>query len=446
MIDRFSPTLRNAALFAVFLLVGWFLWSVRSVLNPLILAYLLAFVAHPLVLRLERRGWRRRRAVNFIFGAFAVLLVLVAFGIYFQGRGLARELTREDGLGLKVRERVEQAIEEYQDEIAWTLQFVPDSKLHATKEGAATTGTAPRSDTPPKPDATPKPDTQSSPPSAPSDSTAKPEAGVSSKKPASPATAKKIEDLKIFLREWWDTFLAKDGGGQAADFGGKLGAGLLYLLSEVFGNLLSLGGLLLLLPIYTYFLLFELERIHRFVARYLPARDRERYVQIGTQIGEVLANFFRGRLLVCLAKGTFLAIGLSMAGVDFALLLGLGTGFLSLIPFVGSLAGFVMALLVALLEHSLVGSLVRVGIVFGMAEMLENYVLIPKIIGDSLGLHPIIVIFSLMAGAASLGMFGLLVALPLTATLVILGREFLLPVLAQLADEGSSPPKPRKSG
>lgn len=423
MIDRFSPTARNVALAAVFLLVGWFLWSVRSVLNPLILGYLLAFVAHPLVLRLERRGWRRRRAVNFIFGAFALLLMLVAFGIYFQGRGLARELTREDGLGLKVRERVEQAIEEYQDEIAWTLQFVPESKLRATKE---TTGATSSTATP--------------------DANKKPETPENASKTATATTARKIEDLKVFLREWWDAFLAKDGGGQAADFGGKIGAGLLYLLTEVFGNLLSLGGLLLLLPIYTYFLLFELERIHRFVARYLPARDRERYVQIGSQIGEVLANFFRGRLLVCLAKGTFLAIGLYAAGVDFALLLGLGTGFLSLIPFVGSLAGFVMALLVALLEHSLVGSLVRVGIVFGLAELLENYVLIPKIIGDSLGLHPIIVIFSLMAGAASLGMFGLLVALPLTATLVILGREFLLPVLAQLADEDRAPTRPRKSG
>jgi predicted PurR-regulated permease PerM len=67
--------------------------------------------------------------------------------------------------------------------------------------------------------------------------------------------------------------------------------------------------------------------------------------------------------------------------------------------------------------------------------VLENYVLIPKIIGDSLGLHPIVVIFSLLAGAASLGMFGLLIALPLAASLVILAREFLLPVLADLADQ-----------
>jgi predicted PurR-regulated permease PerM len=158
-------------------------------------------------------------------------------------------------------------------------------------------------------------------------------------------------------------------------------------------------------------------------------------MRIGGQIGEVLANFFRGRLLVCVAKGTFLTVGLYACGVDYALLLGMGTGFLSLVPFVGSAIGFVMALLVGMLEHSVVESLLRVGIVFALAELFENYVLIPKILGNSLGLHPIIVIFSLMAGAASLGMFGLLVALPLTATLVILGREFLLPTLAELADK-----------
>jgi predicted PurR-regulated permease PerM len=196
--------------------------------------------------------------------------------------------------------------------------------------------------------------------------------------------------------------------------------------------------LLILLPIYTYFLLFELERIHRFVTRYLPLRHRARLVKIGAQIGEVLANFFRGRLLVCLCKGSFLAIGLWLAGVKYALLLGMGTGFLSLIPFVGSTIGFVMALLVALLEHSLVGALLRAGIVFGAAEVFENYLLLPKILGDSLGLHPVVVIFALMAGGASLGMFGLLIALPLAASLVIVGRELLLPVLADLADKEDS--------
>ncbi len=407
MIERLSPTVRNLALVALFFLIGWFLWSVRSVLNPLILGYLLAFVAHPLVLRLEKRGWKRRRAVNFIFGAALVLLTLVAAGIYFQGRGLARELVSDQGLGLKVRERVEQAAEQYHDEISWVIQYLPKPANESRGDGRASV----------KPlDGAVQPDPKSA------------ETDVI-------APGDKAADLKRQIREWWSSWISDDSTADAAGLGTKLGTGAVFLFQQVFGNILAVGTLLILLPIYTYFLLFELERIHRFVARYLPRRDRERLVRIGSQIGEVLANFFRGRLLVCLAKGTFLAVGLWITGVDFALLLGLGTGFLSLIPFVGSAIGFVMALLVAMLEHSLGYAFVSVGSVFFLAEGLENYLLIPKILGNSLGLHPVIVIFSLMAGAASLGMFGLLVALPLTATLVILGREFLLPVLADLADE-----------
>ncbi|MBL8860362.1 MAG: AI-2E family transporter [Planctomycetes bacterium] len=417
MIDRLSPTARNVALVALFILIGWFLWSVRSVLNPLILGYLLAFVVHPLVLRLERKGWKRRRAVNFIFGAVAVLLTLIGLGIFFQGRGLARELASEEGLGLKVRERIEQAVEEYHDEISWMIQYLPKRAGDKKEDGA----------TPPK-----KPEPQDTPVAPDS-----PDGAASTPDPED-----KAADLKRQIREWWASWISGDGSeesGAASTLGLQFGSGAVFLFQQVFGNLLSLFTLLILLPIYTYFLLFELERIHKFVARYLPKRDRERLVGIGTQIGEVLANFFRGRLLVCLAKGTFLAIGLAVTGVDFALLLGLGTGFLSLIPFVGSAIGFVTALLVAMLEHSLGYAFLSVGIVFLLAEGLENYLLIPKILGDSLGLHPIIVIFCLMAGAASLGMFGLLIALPLTATLVILGREFLLPVLADLADNDRGP-------
>jgi predicted PurR-regulated permease PerM len=404
VIERLTPTVRNVALAAVFLLTFWFLWSVRSVLNPLILAYLLAFVLHPLVLRLERRGWQRRRAVNLIFCAFAIVLTLIGTGIFFQGRGLARELVSDDGLGLKVRQRLEQAIEDHHQEISWLIQLLPRSE--ASKRN------------PPQP-AVREPKREEV---APSPSELQPE--------DAPA------QLKRELNEWWSSWVTdKEGGLQAADLGAKFGTGALFVLQHVFGSVFTLLTLLILLPIYTYFFLFELERIHRFVARYLPRRDRARLVRIGTQIGEVLASFFRGRLLVCAAKGTFLAVGLFAFGIDFALLIGFGTGFLSLIPFVGSAIGFVLALFVGMLEHSVVDALWRVGLVFFLAELFENYILIPKILGNSLGLHPIVVIFSLMAGAASMGMFGLLIALPLTATLVILAREFLLPTLAELADK-----------
>lgn len=386
MIDRLSPTARKVALAVLVVLAGWFLWSVRAVLNPLILGYLLAFGLHPLVLSLEKRGWKRSRAVNTIFFGAFVIATLLAMVVWWQGRGLYTELVSENGLGSKVRERIEQALHEHRDEIDWLAQLVP---VQETTDPAAVPGEGEMS----------------------------------------------TDRLLHMGREWWASFLTDEQQDQATSIGMRALGGLSAVVLSVFGSFFAFLSLIVLLPIYTYFLLFELERIHRFVQRYMPSGDRDRLTRIGRQIGEVLANFFRGRLLVCLVKGVFLTVGLFIAGVDYAILIGMGTGFLTLIPFIGSAVGLVLALLVAMIEHSVVSSLVRVGIVFSLAEALENYVLLPKILGDSLGLHPIVVLFSLMAGAASMGMFGLIIALPLTATIVILGREFVLPVLAQLADD-----------
>lgn len=395
MIERLTPTARNIALVVLFLLLAWFFWSVRAVLNPLILGYLLAFVVHPLVLALERRGWRRRKAVNLIFGGFIVTVTLVLLGVFFQARSFAREIVAEDGLGAKVRMRIDQALEENRDQINWVLKLFPPPEGREPAPESAPAGSEPGGE---------------------------------------PSRELHSEDLTRMATDWWENWLTEERAAQAGQVGLGAARGAMVFMQRVFGSFMAFLGLMVLLPIYTYFLLFELERIHAFVQRYLPKRDRARLVRIGSQIGEVLANFFRGRLLVCVAKGLFLTIGLWIAGIDYALLLGMGTGFLSLIPFVGSLIGFVFAMLVGMLEHSLGGALLRVGVVFLAAEGFENYFLIPKILGDSLGLHPVLVIFAIMAGGASLGMFGLLIALPLTASLVILGRELLLPVLADLAD------------
>jgi predicted PurR-regulated permease PerM len=396
VIDRLSPVARNLALVCLFALLGWFFWIVRSVLNPLILAYLLAFILHPLVLTLERRGWTRRAAVNLIFITFLVLISMVGFVFFQQGRGMVREMSAEKGISEQVRARVEQGLKDYQREIDWVLRAIH-------KE--------------PPPDAVATPGET-------------PEAGTK---------LRSFEDLQSLVEHAIEDWVE---GGQAADAGKEAASWAIPLLKKVFGGVMAFLGLIVLLPIYTWFLLFELERIHSFVQRYLPRRERGRLVKIGTQIGEVLSNFFRGRLLVCLCKGIFLSLGLWIAGIQYSLLIGLGTGFLTLIPFVGSAVGFVVALLFGFLDYDVLSSLLRTGIVFLLAEALENYVLIPKILGDSLGLHPIVVIFALLAGAASLGMFGLLIALPLAASLVILAREFVLPVLADLADQdrGNKPP------
>lgn len=388
MLERLSPARRNLALIVLALLVIWFSWTVRSVLNPVILGYLLAYVLHPMVATLERRGFSRRAAVNLIFVAFALLMLLTALSIFWQGKALfvqvSAMLTATGGTEVPpLQERLDTALSALQQTlIEWGL-------LEAESAGT----------------------------------------------PVEPWSLHSVFDA---LRAWWQREVGPEGSARA---GAAAAEGLFGMLMRVSGSVLSVVSLVFLLPIYTYFLLFELERIHTFVRRYLPRRERERIASIGSQIGEVLASFFRGRLFVCFLKGLFLTIALVVCGVPYAMLLGFLGGLLALVPVVGPVAAFALAFLVAMLdvEFSALSALVTVGVVYGLAEVIEGYLLIPKILGDSLGLHPVVVILALTIGGAALGLFGLLVALPLTATVIILVRELVLPALRALADETPAP-------
>jgi predicted PurR-regulated permease PerM len=188
-------------------------------------------------------------------------------------------------------------------------------------------------------------------------------------------------------------------------------------------------------PLYTYYFLFVIGDLHGSIQRYFPRRERVRLSRVFERVGRVISSFFRGRLTVAFAKGLFLAFGLMALDMPYAFLFGMLSGALSIIPFVGAFGGFVLALVVGILDHGVIGSLWRSAVVFGAGELVEGYVLVPKILGDELGLHPLVVFFALLAGGAALGMLGLLIALPLTATLVILFQEFVSPALRQFADE-----------
>lgn len=238
-----------------------------------------------------------------------------------------------------------------------------------------------------------------------------------------------VEAVRSFLHR------EGEGVGEASKASLKAAGAALGVVGGWLGAIVGLIGALILIPIYTYFLLFELERIHTTARSFLPPRDRERLTRVATQIGGVISNFFRGRLGVCVLKGLFLTIALLVAGVPYAFLFGMASGLLSLIPFAGPFLGFLGALLVATLEHGFGSGLARTLIVFGLGEVLEGYVLIPKILGDSLGLHPVVVLFVILAGGAALGMLGVLIALPVAASLLIIFRELVLPALQKSLNE-----------
>lgn len=428
MLERLTPVRRNIALVVLGLLILWFFWTIRSVLNPLILGYLLAFVVHPMVLKLQRRGWKRRTAVNVIFVGAGVSLLLAGTVVFFQGRSLARRVS-DPQLHDQMWSNLERELEQHRGQVEWLLEFLPDEE--ALEEDAEKSGDAEPSGAGLEGDPPQTADGEVDAGGGPQDlEEVSDDPAVLAADDEEPTA---IQEVRLALTELWEEFTSGERGEKTRRTGLRVAGGVLGLAQRIFGSVMAVGTLIVLLPIYTYFLLFELGRIHAFVRHYLPAGERTRLARIGTQIGEVLANFFRGRLLVSLLKGLIYTVGLWVAGIDYAMLIGLGAGFLSLIPFVGSMLGLVLATLVGFLEHSFLGSLIRAGVVFGVGELVENYVLVPKILGDSLSLHPIVVLASVMAGGAAFGMFGLLVALPVTASLVILGREFLLPAMEQVA-------------
>ncbi|MEZ6017032.1 MAG: AI-2E family transporter [Planctomycetota bacterium] len=503
MLDRLSKKKRNIGLVVVLALIGWFFWTILSVLNPLILGYLLAFVLHPAVLHLERkRGWSRRRAVNVIFLVAALFVTGTIAGIYLQGKQLAQAVAtanREDDVLRRAEERVDAFLAK-----ARTLSDrLVVSKLGRGKvdEGAPSADAAPEPGAPSEAGSAPasgagadaeRSDGAAGPPSdapeppgqpVPGAPTA-PAAGETAGQATEPTTGAAVGEaagaaagaagagepaqeevpagdgpagdgpggadaevqpdltLRDLVSAWWTGYVARNEGGAGA-VALKNAPAVLVVLINFFGSIVSIATLLLLLPIYGYFLLFELERIHRFVRRHVPKDERERITRIGTQIGEVIANFFRGRLLICILKGGVITIGLLLAGAPYPLFFGVLAGLMSLVPFVGPVLTFVVALLFGLQELTLVSAVLWIGGTFLAGEILEGYVFIPKILGETLGLHPVVVLVSVFAGGAALGMFGFLIAIPLTAALVILARELLLPALRQFADEDSHIDPPR---
>ena len=138
---------------------------------------------------------------------------------------------------------------------------------------------------------------------------------------------------------------------------------------------------------------------------------------------QVLGAFLRGQMLVMLALGTIYAIGLKIVGLEFSLLIGMLAGLLSFIPYMGLIVGIVVAGIAVMLQTQDPTNLLWVGLVFVAAQMVEGTVLTPLLVGDRIGLHPVAVIFSVLAGGQLFGFFGILLALPVFAVLAVVMRH-----------------------
>ena len=214
-----------------------------------------------------------------------------------------------------------------------------------------------------------------------------------------------------------------------ADLVSRSGAWSLAGLSKLAVGGAALVGFLSFLvvaPVVAFYILIDWHNMVDTVDSWLPRDHRAELRQIAREINVALAGFLRGQFLVCVFLGVWDAAGLSLIGLDFALLIGFIGGLLSFIPYVGSLTALVLALGVAVVQkwpdmHLLLMSF----LVVGAGEFLESYVISPKLVGESIGLHPIWLIFALFAFGELFGFTGLLVAVPTAAALGVIVRHLI---------------------
>ncbi|HYP51369.1 MAG TPA: AI-2E family transporter, partial [Pyrinomonadaceae bacterium] len=201
--------------------------------------------------------------------------------------------------------------------------------------------------------------------------------------------------------------------------GGFLSQGLFGLV-----NLSSAAIGLLIVPFFVYYLLLDMQNIRLFVERRIPERHRGVGLQLFNEMGEVVRGYVRGRFLIALILSVFYAIGLWVLGVPLWAAIGLIAGFIGIIPYIGIVAGIILALAFAALDGAGTGRLIGVVVVFLLAQPLEDYVLTPKLIGDKLDLHPMFVFIALIIAGSLFGVLGLVLAIPVVGVLKVFLRFF----------------------
>jgi predicted PurR-regulated permease PerM len=190
--------------------------------------------------------------------------------------------------------------------------------------------------------------------------------------------------------------------------------------------LVNLLALLFITPVVTFYLLRDWEKVVDAIDGALPLDHADTIRKLVRESNQAIAGYLRGQALVCIALGSIYAIGLSVVGLQFGLVIGLIAGAISFIPFVGTFVGAVMALGMALVQFppDWMG-VVKVAVVFLVGQTLEGNVLSPKLVGDRVGLHPVWIMFALLAGGSLFGFVGVLIAVPTAAVIGVVVRHLL---------------------
>ena len=186
---------------------------------------------------------------------------------------------------------------------------------------------------------------------------------------------------------------------------------------------LAVAGYAVLVPVALFYMLYDWTRMVNSVLELVPPSWRGRFDGFMQDCDRVLDEYLRGQMLVMLALAIFYSTGLKLFGLDLALPIGVFTGLAVFVPYLGFGLGLVLALLAGLLQFASAQALVMVAVVFGLGQLIESFVLTPRLVGERIGLHPLAVILALMAFGQVLGFVGVLIALPASAVLLVALRR-----------------------
>lgn len=240
-----------------------------------------------------------------------------------------------------------------------------------------------------------------------------------------------VADFKANNEEGLQDVVRATLGGAAkvlGNVGSRLASGL--------GAIANMIALLIVTPVVAFYLLRDWDRIVASVDSWLPRAHAETIREQCRLIDETLAGFVRGQFSVCLLLGVFYAIGLTALGLPFGAIVGLATGLLSFIPYVGMLSGFAVGVGLAIASFSDPMDIGLVVVVFLVGQVLEGNFLTPKLVGDRVNLHAVWILFALMGGGAVFGFVGIMLAVPVTAVIGVMVRFMLGQYLASPLFDG----------
>lgn len=218
------------------------------------------------------------------------------------------------------------------------------------------------------------------------------------------------EKVKLYIRSNLASYLK---------FLGKLAQNIISG-SFALANIISL---LLITPVVAFYMLRDWDGFVLKIDSLLPRKNKKSIREQAKEIDRTLAGFIRGQLSVCVLLGSFYSLGLYFVGLELGVLVGFIAGLISFIPYIGSISGFVISMGIAFAQFDSIGPILQVVGVFAVGQFLEGNFLTPKLVGDSVGLHPVWIMFALLAGGVLLGFLGLMIAVPTAAVIGVLIRH-----------------------